>query len=179
MPPIAKGVQSMRYVMKQKIWSWADSFAIQSDEGGGRLADRFTVKGQVLSLGDKLSFCDMAGNELVFIRQKLLSWGPSYELQRAEGSSAAMWKAWTFFKDRFTVDVTADGDSPDDLDVQGDFWDHEYAFVRGGSTIADVSKQWFSWSDTYGVDIANGEDDVLILACTVIVDLCIERQQRR
>jgi uncharacterized protein YxjI len=34
-----------------------------------------------------------------------------------------------------------------------------------------VSKKWFSWSDTYGVDITDGEDDVLILASTVVVDM--------
>ena len=43
-----------------------------------------------------------------------------------------------------------------------------------------VSKQWFAWSDTYGVDIAEGEDDILILASTVVVDVaCHADQQRR
>jgi uncharacterized protein YxjI len=33
-----------------------------------------------------------------------------------------------------------------------------------------VSKQWFSWTDTYGIDIAAGEDDILLLASAVVVD---------
>lgn len=167
----------MRYVMRQNVWSWADDFVIK-DEGG---VDRFVVHGQLLSLGDKLSFLDTAGQELVFIRQKLLSWGPTYELYRSSGEpTTIVTKAWTFFKDRFAVDVTADGPSPDDLEIQGDFWDHEYQFIRvGGSRpLAAVSKQWFTWADTYGVDIAAGGDDVLILACTVVVDLCIAKERR-
>jgi uncharacterized protein YxjI len=166
----------MRYVMKQKVWSWGNDFVVRDEAG----ADRFVVSGQVFSLGDKLSFCDAAGNELVFIRQKLLSWGPTYELHRAGGEPSATMRKnfWTFLNDRFTVDVTADGPTPDDLDVRGDFWDHEYEFARAGEPVAAVSKQWFAWSDTYGVDVAGGEDDVLILACTVVVDLCLAKQRR-
>ena len=37
--------------------------------------------------------------------------------------------------------------------------------------VAEVSKRWFSWNDTYGVDVADGEDDVLILASSVVIDM--------
>src|SRR5690349_8490797 len=145
----------MRYLMKQKIWSWGNNFVIKND----RDEACFQVHGQVFSFGDKLSFCDMADNELVFIRQKVFSWGPTYELHRPAGEPSAMVSKhlWTFFKDRFTVDVTADGPSPDDLLVQGDFWDLEYQFIRQDRPIASVSKKWFSWADTFGVDVAGGE----------------------
>ena len=59
----------------------------------------------------------------------------------------------------------------DDLEAEGDFLDHEYHFARGGRIVATVSKQWFSWSDTYGVEIADGEDDALLLASTVVIDM--------
>ena len=59
----------------------------------------------------------------------------------------------------------------DDLEAQGSFMDMEYTFERGGRKVAEVSKRWFSWTDTYGVDIADGEDDVLILASTVVIDM--------
>ena len=41
----------------------------------------------------------------------------------------------------------------------------------GGAAVAQVSKRWFSWRDTYGIDIASGEDDVLLLACAVVIDM--------
>ena len=34
-----------------------------------------------------------------------------------------------------------------------------------------MSKKWFSLADTYAVDIEPGEDDVLILASAVVIDL--------
>ena len=41
-----------------------------------------------------------------------------------------------------------------------------------------MSKQWFSWSDTYGVDVAQGEDDILILASTVVIDMAVHPDQK-
>ena len=163
----------MPYVMKQKLWSLGADFTIKDAAG----QDRFFVDGRALSLGDKLSFQDMAGHELAFIRQKLLAWGPTYELER-NGQLVAVvkQKLWTLFRNRFTVDVDADGPSPTDLEVQGDFWQHEYTFTRANQPVATVSKRYFSWTDTYGVDIAPGEDDILILACTVIVDMATQKK---
>ena len=68
----------MRYVMKQKFWSWGDDFTIRDEQG----ADVFRVDGRAFSWGDKLSFQDTRGNELAFISQKLLSWGPTYEISQ-------------------------------------------------------------------------------------------------
>jgi uncharacterized protein YxjI len=58
-----------------------------------------------------------------------------------------------------------------DLEARGDLSGHEYVFTRNGGGIAEISKQWFAWSDTYGVDIAQGEDTILILASTVVIDM--------
>jgi len=81
---------------------------------------------------------------------------------------------FTFFRCEFTVDVPG----PDDLVAEGDFWQHEYSFLRHGRAVAAVSKRWFSWTDTYGVDVAQGEDDVLVLASAVVIDLCCHQDRR-
>jgi uncharacterized protein YxjI len=162
----------MRYVMKQKLFSWGDDFYIRDAEG----RDVFFVDGKAMSFSDQLSFRDLAGQELAFIKQKLFSLGATYEIYR-NGALAAVVKKelFTFFQCTFNVDVPG----PDDLQAKGDFTDHEYVFVRGGNTVAEVSKQWFAWSDTYGVDIAPGEDDILILASTVVIDMACHGDQKR
>jgi uncharacterized protein YxjI len=154
----------MRYVMKQKLFSWGDDFMIKDEAG----RDVFFVDGKAFSLGNQLSFQDLDGTELAYIRQRLLSWGPTYEIYRGDELAAVVKKnLFTFFNCRFSVDVPG----PDDPEAVGDFLDREYEFRRGGQVIATVSKRWFSWTDTYGVDIAPGEDDVLILAATVVIDM--------
>jgi len=158
--------------MKQKLFSWGDDFVIKDESG----ADRFLVDGKAFSLGNQLSFQDLAGNELAFIRQKLLSWGPTYEISKGDQLLATVTKElFTFFKCTFTVDVPG----PNDLMAQGDFMDHQYVFTRNGAPVAEVSKQWFTWSDTYGVQIAPGEDDVLILASTVVIDMACHGDGKR
>jgi uncharacterized protein YxjI len=78
---------------------------------------------------------------------------------------------FSFIHHRFTVDVPG----PDDLEAEGDFLDHEYTFTRGGQIVATVSKRWFAWTDTYGIEIDDKEDAVLILASAVVVDMACHR----
>ena len=162
----------MRYVMKQKFWSWGDDFTIRDENGH----DVFLVDGRAFSWGDKLSFRDMSGNEVAFIRQKLLSWGATYEIE-VHGQMVAVVKKhlFTFLRCKFTVDVPG----PDDLEAQGNFLDHEYIFERSGQAVAEVSKKWFSWTDTYGVDIAAGQNEVLILATAVVIDMVCHQESKK
>ena len=160
----------MRYVMKQKVFSWGEDFTIRDENGN----DAYFVDGKMFSLGDQLSFQDMQGNELAYIKQKLLAWGKTYEIYR-NGTLAAVVKKelFTFFKCRFTVDVPG----PDDLEATGDFLDREYEFARDGRTVASVSKRWFTFGDTYGIDVADDEDPVLVLASAVVVDMACHAEK--
>ncbi|HVG07020.1 MAG TPA: LURP-one-related family protein [Thermoanaerobaculia bacterium] len=154
----------MRYLMTEKLIALGEDFVIQDESG----RDVYFVDGKALSFGDKLVFKDMAGNELARIEQKLLAWGPTYEVYRDGKHVATVKKSlFTVFRSKFTVDVPG----PDDLEAQGDFLDHEYTFTRGAETVAQVSKRWFAIRHTYGIDIVPGQDDVLLLACAVVIDM--------
>jgi uncharacterized protein YxjI len=161
----------MRYVMKQKLLAWGDDFTIRDADGN----DVFYVDGKAFSLGKQLSFQDMEGRELAYIRQKLLAWGPTYEIERGGVVVAIVKKElFTLFNCRFSVDVPG----PDDLEASGNLLHHEYVLTRQGRAVATVTKEWVAWSDTYGIDIADGEDEVLILASAIVIDLCCHRSHR-
>ena len=154
----------MRYMMKQKLFSWGNDFFIKDENG----QDVFFVDGKTFTIGDKLSFQDLLGNELAHIQQRIFSWGPTYEIHRRGMLYATVKKEFfTFFHAKFIVDVPG----LNDLEAKGDFLGLEYTFTRGGKTVARVSKEWFSLTDTYGVDIVEGEDDILILVTTVVIDM--------
>ena len=69
-------------------------------------------------------------------QQKVLSWGPTYEIERGGRLAAVVKKKlFTFFKCQFSIDVPG----PDDPVAEGDFMHHEYAFTLHGRTIATVS----------------------------------------
>ena len=51
--------------------------------------------------------------------------------------------------------------------AQGDILHHEYDVRRGDEAVAQVSKHRFAMSDTYGIEVARGEDEGLVLAVAV------------
>ena len=106
-------------IVKYSAHSWGDDFYIRDDQG----RDVFFVDGRAFSIGEKLSFQDMAGIEQAFISQKLLSWGPTYEIYRGSQLAAVVKKSlFTFFHCKFTVDVP----DPDDLEAEGNFLDQRH-----------------------------------------------------
>lgn len=153
----------MRYAMKQKLFTLTDDYNITDADG----KDVYYVDGKLLSIGKKLSFQDMEQKELAFIQQKLMNLAATYEIWH-EGELEAVVKKelFTFFHCVFHVDEPGH----DALTAEGNFNDHEYLFTRGGRQVASVSKQWFTFADTYGVEVDESEDPVLILACTVVID---------
>lgn len=161
----------MRYQLKQKLWTLGDTFAIRDADGN----DVFLVKGMVFSIGDKLSFQDLEGRELAYIAQTLFSFKKRYEIYRDGQPFAEVVKELTFFNDQFTVDIPG----PNDYEVNGNFWDHEYRFARSGRDVAHVSRAYFTWADIYGVDIVDGEDDITILATAIVIDLVHDDQRHR
>ena len=97
------------------------------------------------------------------MRQKLVSIGDDYWIE----NDAMVKKAViTPVRDRWTVAV-ADGP---DLEVKGNILDHEYTIEDGRAKAAEVSKKWFRVADTYGVEVAPGQDPVVILAVTAVLD---------
>ena len=65
-----------------------------------------------------------------------------------------------------------------DLEVRGHLLDHEFTVERDGEQVATVSKRWFTLRDTYGIDIADGEDHLLVLASVLAVDLDVARERK-
>jgi uncharacterized protein YxjI len=148
-----------------RVLSLTDQFKINDDQGKAV----FEVKGKLISLGDKLSFRNMSGDELALIKQEIISLVPSYRIYRDGDLQADVSKKLlTGLKDKFKVDMK---DGTRDLKITGNILDHDYRIKRGRGEVARVSKKWVSIGDSYGIEVDEGEDDVLILACVVIVDM--------
>jgi uncharacterized protein YxjI len=153
-----------RYRMRQKLFSLRDQFRIQ-DAGGD---DVYVVKGKLISLRDRLTFSSTEGEELLEIQQKLVSLKPQYRIYRDDRLYAVVKKRLlSLLKARFNIEVE---DGPT-LEAKGNFLDYEYKFLRGDAEVARVSKTWFALRDSYGVQVSDEVDDLLILACAVVIDM--------
>jgi uncharacterized protein YxjI len=153
------------YQMRQKMVAIGDDFYIENQ------ADQrvFKVDGKALRVRKTLVLEDMGGNELCKIQERMMRVKDSMEIEGPGGDRIAMVKKALIspIRDRWVVKI---GDGPD-IDVKGNIVDHEYTIGDGGDKIAEVSKKWFRVADTYGVEIEPGQNDALILAVTVAVDM--------
>ncbi len=157
------------YELRQRAWTLGDQFVIEDEFR----RPAFFVKGKAFSVGDKLSFRDVAGNELAYISQKVLSLRRNYRIYRGDYLFARVVKKLNPFRQHFVVSVAG----AEDYRVRGNFWNYEYTFRRGNRTVAVVSKRPLAWPDVYRIVITADEDDVLILAAAVAIDLIAHDDQ--
>lgn len=165
----------MRYALQQRLWQRAGRFVIKNEAGEEVMTTHPAL------LRAEVVFRDRAGADLVTLSLQSFADRRTFEITRG-GKHVAMVVGGrdvsTLFGSRFDTGKTTfafivDVPGPDDLTAIGDTKEHEYTFVRGGRTVARVSKAWFSWEDSYGVDVDDAEDWVLVLAASVAIDMVI------
>jgi len=162
----------MRYAVQEKLLSIGDDFWI-TDEQGDRA---FFVDGKVLRLRQALEIKDAGGRVLVTVRKKLIAMREAMEIEEDGAVVATVRKALISpLHHRSTVDL-ADGSQ---LDAVGNIWDREFEITAGGQVLARISRAWFRIRDTYGVDVAPGQDDVLFLAIAVALDRIHDDEEER
>lgn len=156
---------SNRYQMQQRTVSIGDDFWIEN-ERGERV---FKVDGKVLRAPQILQFEDARGKVLCMIQERMLRVKDSMEIEGPHGEHLATVKKalLTPIRERYMVQIR----SGPDLEVQGNLLDHEYRIELNGRKVAEVSEKWFRLRDSYGVEIDSGQDDILILAATVAIDM--------
>ena len=156
--------EATRYQMRQRMISIGDDYVIENDRG-----ERvFRLDGKALRVRKTIRFEDMDGHELCRIQERMLHVKDSMEIEGPDGNRIAIVKKAliTPLRERWIIKV----ETGQDLDVHGNIVDHEYQIERDGVKVAEVSKRWFRIRDTYGVEVAPGENDILILASAAVLD---------
>ena len=159
-----------RYKIRQKLFSIGDDFWIENQHG----QKVFKVDGKALRLRKTLIFENMKGDKLCQIQERWLPIKETMAIDGLDGEQMAVVKKALITPLRDKWDVKVKGGP--DLDVQGDILDHEYAIKRGRNKVAEVSKKWFSLTDAYGVEIDSGQNDILILAIAVAIDMMAQNE---
>jgi uncharacterized protein YxjI len=151
----------MRYLVKQKVFSLSDSYTIKDEDN----IDRFSVKSEIFTLGRKLRLYDNQGEELVYIQQQLFKLLPTYNIYLGDNYAASVRKELTFFKAKITIEAARDVYS-----IEGDIFSHEFLLLKNERKVGQVSKEWFAFSDSYGVEINDKENQSFILALIIVLD---------
>jgi uncharacterized protein YxjI len=156
------------YVIRERVFRLGEDSDI-TDEAGQPV---LRVDGKVLSLHHRLILRDPAGREAGQVHRKLAALRPAYEITVGGKDVAEVRKhLFTPFGERFTIDVHGGG-----MQIGGDLLSHEFTIARDGQTVATISKRWLTMTASYAVEVAPGEDDLLILASVLALDLAIDAE---
>ncbi len=147
--------------MREKLASIGDDSWIE-DEHGNKV---FKVDGKAMRVRDTFILKDMAGAEVAKIQERKLHIRDTMAIERDGKKIAEVHKRLVGFRDHLKVDLDGGGE----FKITGNLTDHEYTIKGDQGKVAEISKKWFRVRDTYGVEIAQDQDDALVLAITVAV----------
>ena len=149
----------MKLLFKQRFFSWFDSYDIYDEQGN----TVYVVKGQ-LSWGHLLRIYNKNGKEVGYIKEKIFTWLPKFEIYEGNNYLGCIKKKFTFFTNNFNIDFKS-------WSVDGDFFGWDYRIYDSNRfLVATISKKLFNWTDTYVIDVGNDNDALYALMLTLAID---------
>ncbi len=150
----------MKLYIKQKAFSFKDKFFIKDEYE----ADKYYVEGEIFTLGKKLHVYDMIGNEVMYISQRPFTFLPKVDIYINDELIGTLIKEFTFFSQVYTFEGPG-------WEITGDFMAHDYEMLCSGNTVATVEKEWFTWGDSYALEIAEYHDELHALGVLLGIDV--------
>jgi uncharacterized protein YxjI len=159
-----RGGSADRYQMRQDLISIGDDFWIENADG----RRVYRVDGKALRVRDTIDLKDADGTKLCRIQTRVMHLRDTMDIEDADGGRIArVHKALiTPLRDRWKVDV----ENGEDMEIKGNIVDHEYEISADDHKVAEISKRWFRFRDTYGVEVHPDQSPLLILAVTIAID---------
>uniref|UniRef100_A0A914QF90 Uncharacterized protein n=1 Tax=Panagrolaimus davidi TaxID=227884 RepID=A0A914QF90_9BILA len=152
-----------RYQIREKIFSLGDDFVIKDEEG----ISVYNVRSKLLTLGDKLVFEDMAGNRLYKIEEEYWACIKTFKLISPFNNAtvATVEEQFSCCFPSFSIKSIYGH-----YEIDGSIGAYSFKLTKNGKIVATVDKEFFAFSDTYGVEIIETEDPAFILALVIVLD---------
>jgi uncharacterized protein YxjI len=144
-------------------WSLRTQLTVTDAEG----VPKFEVSGRP-AFGRKLSIADPAGTELAVLSRS----GLARSFQIVAGGHETTVRPRGFFGRRFEIDSPA---GP--LEARGNFSGREYVIASGDQPAASVT-QLRTMRERFAVDVADGQDPVLMLAVVLVIETIRDDRRR-
>jgi len=167
--PGASGDPGHSYMIRQKTFAFGDDYFVVN----ANRQQCFKIDGKVRMVKESLVLRDMQGKELYRLSEKVIRVRESFDIVRGDQVVARVHNAIVDpLRERFDIEVP--GGQP--MTARGKIIWAEYTLTRADKVVAQITKR-FSWlaRDSYGVAVAPGEDDALILAIAVVIDMMVHQ----
>ena len=156
----------MKLYIKQAVFSWNEKFYIKDENGN----DKYYAESELLSFGHKLHVYDMRGNEVAYIAEKIFTFLPKFFVYINDVEIAEVVKEFTFWRPSYSINGLG-------WNVDGSPWQHSYAIYDNGIPIVMIEKEWFTWGDSYMLDIPNPKNEIAALAVALVIDCVLCNQK--
>ena len=154
-----------QFYIKQKVFSLRGKFTVKDHQEN----DVYYVEGSFMRIPKTFSIMNTKQEEVALITKKTFSLLPKFFVEANGRDVLTIKKEFSFFKARYTIDAAG-------IDVQGNWWDMEFQVYQHGELVAQVNKEWFTWGDSYKVQVLNEEMETIIIALVVAID-CVKADQ--
>lgn len=151
--------------IKQKVFSLSGKFTVIDQQEN----DVYYVEGSFMQFPKTFSIMNTTRDEVALITKKVLSFSPKFFVEVNGVEALTIKKEFSFFKARYTIDAAG-------IEVQGNWWDMNFQVLQQGEVIGQVNKEWFTWGDSYKVQILNEEMETIIIALVIAID-CVKADQ--
>ncbi|WP_238649446.1 LURP-one-related/scramblase family protein [Paenibacillus piscarius] len=152
--------------IKQKVFSIGEKFTVKNE----REQDVYYVEGSFMQIPKTFSIMNAGGREVALITKKVFSLLPRFFVEVGGREVLTIQKELSFFKARYSIDSA-------DIEVHGNWWDMDFQVLQRGTVVGEVSKEWFTWGDSYSVLVLNEELEAVIVAIVVAID-CVKSDHR-
>lgn len=155
----------MKLYIKQKVFTLGERFYVKDEFG----TDQYYVEGSFFRYPKQFKIYNMK-NELVSqIDRQMMKLLPHYNIQTSR-KSLTIKQNLTFLKMSFSI-------LNSDWKLQGDYFGHNYSIISGNKPLMHLSKHWFTWGDSYELNIIDPDDAILCLSIAVVVDAALVASQ--
>ncbi|MGC6770008.1 LURP-one-related/scramblase family protein [Enterococcus sp. LJL128] len=151
--------------IKQKVFSLGGHYTVKDS----REQDQYIVEGSFLSVPKTFTILDMNGQTVGTITKKVFSLLPKFFVEIDGEEALVIEKEFTLFKSRYHI-------SAKDLEIQGDWWNKNFEILKNGSRIGSVSEKWFSWGDSFEIDIFDDELEHTIISLVIAIDFVKQQE---
>jgi uncharacterized protein YxjI len=163
----------MRYLVRERLFDIKDDFWVTDESGNGV----FRVNSRFLSLHHTLVLEDAGGRNLASVKHKLLTFTDAMEIEHDGAVFATVHRAvFSPLHHKAHIDLHHDGRR---LEAVGNIIDKDFEIREGHDVLARVSRKWFRIRDTYGVEVAPGQNDAFMIAVAVCLDRIHQDEEQR
>lgn len=151
--------------MKEEVFSLRGRFTIKDADGH----DLYFIEGSFMRFPKSFAIKNVNDEFIATVTKQMFSFLPKFFVEVEGRRLLTISKEFTFFKPKYTIAGTG-------IDVQGDWWDMDFEVTKDGQSIGSVEKKWFSWGDSYVIQVAEPEWEYLLISIVVAID-CAKADQ--